>query len=93
MTQNKQPNKHEFIADMSKSLGTLMGSLNDMKQDWEQGFRKRLEQYLLSLQLVGREEYETTKALVAKLHKENAALAKRLEALEGKKAPKSGKGE
>ena len=72
----------DFVKVMNGAAGTLAG----MTREAQAGMKERAREWIGGLDLVSREEFEAVKAMAVAAREENAALAARLDALEGKPA-------
>jgi BMFP domain-containing protein YqiC len=72
----------DFVKVMNGAAGTLAG----MTREAQAGMKERAREWIGGLDLVSREEFEAVKAMAVAAREENAALAARLDALEGKGA-------
>ena len=70
----------DFVKVMNGAAGTLAG----MTREAQAGVKERAREWIGGLDLVTREEFEAVKAMAVAAREENAALAARLDALEGK---------
>ena len=70
----------DFVKVMNGAAGTLAG----MTREAQAGMKERAREWIGGLDLVSREEFEAVKAMSVAAREENAALAARLDALEGK---------
>jgi BMFP domain-containing protein YqiC len=70
----------DFVKVMNGAAGTLAG----MTREAQAGMKERAREWIGGLDLVSREEFEAVKAMAVAAREENAALAARLDALEGK---------
>lgn len=76
--------------DLARVAGGAMTSFTTLRDEAEARLKTQFERILASMDLVRRDEFQAVKAMAAKARKENAALAARLDALEGKPARKAG---
>ncbi len=76
--------ENSFFDDFSKLMSSASGAMMDMKREIETIIHTQMESWMDKMQLVTREEFEAVKAMAEKARKENVALAKRLDTLEGK---------
>ena len=76
--------KNRIFDDAARMAGGALGTLAGMRREIEALVRQQLANFLDGMELVSREEFEAVKAMAAKAREENEALAKRLDALEGK---------
>jgi len=76
----------DFVKVMNGAAGTIAG----MTREAQAAMQERAREWIGGLDLVSREEFEAVKAMAVAAREENAALAARIDALEGK--PKSAAG-
>ncbi len=74
------------IADFVKLLNSAAGTFAGMGREAREGARERFKEAFGGMDFVSREEFDAVKDMAAKARDENAALLKRIEALEGKTA-------
>jgi len=74
----------DFVKFMNGAAGTLAG----VGREAEAGARSRAREWIGGLDFVSRDEFEVVKAMAAAARDEADALRARLDALEGKAAPK-----
>ena len=72
----------DFVKVMNGAAGTIAG----MTREAQAAMQERAREFVGGLDLVTREEFEAVKAMAVAAREENAALAARLDALEGKPA-------
>ena len=72
----------DFVKVMNGAAGTIAG----MTREAQAAMQERAREFVGGLDLVTREEFEAVKAMAVAAREENAALAARIEALEGKPA-------
>ncbi len=72
----------DFVKVMNGAAGTIAG----MTREAQAAMQERARDWIGGLDLVSREEFEAVKAMAIAAREENAALAERLAALEGKPA-------
>lgn len=75
---------NRFIDDLAKLANGALSSASAVREEFEARVRQRLEGILTGMDMVRRDEFEAVKAMAAAARAENAALAARLAALEGK---------
>jgi BMFP domain-containing protein YqiC len=78
--------QNRFFDDMARMASGAVGALSGVRGEVEARFREQLERILAGMNLVGREEFEATKAMAAKAREEHELLLGRLEALEARLA-------
>jgi BMFP domain-containing protein YqiC len=71
-----------ILDDISRLATSAAGLFQGAGREAENLFRQRLERLLDGMDLVPRDEFDAVKAMAAKARRENAALGKRLAALE-----------
>ena len=79
--------RRKVLNDLSKLANSTAGVLQGAYGEAESMVRHRLEALLDKMDLVTREEFDAVKAMVANARRENEALSKRLDKLEGKAKP------
>jgi BMFP domain-containing protein YqiC len=72
----------DFVKVMNGAAGTIAG----MTREAQAAMQERMREWIGGLDLVSREEFEAAKAMAVAAREENAALAARLDALDGKPA-------
>ena len=75
---------NKFFDDMSKLMTNAMGVAQGAKTEAETAMKGFVDRWLADRDLVTREEFDALRAMALKAREENAALAARLAALEGK---------
>jgi BMFP domain-containing protein YqiC len=76
------PNR--ILDDFAKLLTDAAGAAQGLRKEVESGLRAQMERMLNSMDVVQRDEFEAVRQMAVKTREENAALTKRLEALEKK---------
>ena len=76
--------ENRLIDDLAKVASSALGSLKGARDEMEVRLKDQLERIIRGMDLVRREEFEVVRAMAAKARTENEALAKRIEALEGR---------
>jgi BMFP domain-containing protein YqiC len=76
--------ENRILDDLAKVAAGAVGGLTGVRQEVEARIRQQLERMLEGMQLVGREEFEATKAMAAQARTEQEAIAARLAALEAR---------
>jgi BMFP domain-containing protein YqiC len=79
----------QLFDDLARVASGAMSSFATFRDETEARLKTQFERILASMDLVRRDEFEAVKAMAVKARKENAALAKRLDALEGKRGTKT----
>jgi BMFP domain-containing protein YqiC len=79
--------RRKVLNDLSKLANSTAGVLQGAYGEAETMVRHRLEALLDKMDLVTREEFDAVKAMAATARRENEALSKRLDKLEGKTKP------
>ncbi len=83
-----------FLNDLSRMAGGALGALSGVKAEIESMVRQQIERFLVSADMVPREEFEAVRAMAVKARTEQEALGERVAALEAKLAEREGgKGE
>ncbi len=82
-----QSEKHIFD-DLAKMINGVAGTMAGAGREAEATMRERMREWIGGLDLISREEFDAVKKMAAKARAENDSLLKRIEALEGKAAPK-----
>jgi len=80
---------NRFLDDMAKLATSALGSVQGAREEIEGLMKRRLERFLSELDVVPRDEFEATKALVLKLEKEVSDLRAQLDAVGQKPVRKS----
>lgn len=77
----------KILDDLARMATGAAGSLLDAKRELEGYVSAQLERVLAKMQLVTREEYETTQAMLAKAREDQEELKERLRRIEQKLNP------
>jgi len=83
-----QKDSHLFD-DLARVAGGAMSSFATFRDETEARLKTQFERILASMDLVRRDEFEAVQAMAVKAREENEALAKRIDALEGKHGTKT----
>ena len=75
---------NKFLDDMSKLMTNAMGVAQGAKSEAETAMKGFVDRWLADRDFVTREEFDAVRTMAQKAREENAALAARLAALEGK---------
>ena len=75
---------NKFFEDVAKMASGAAGGLLEMKREMTASMHEQLEKLLQNMNLATSEEFETIKAMFAKLSREQEEMKARLEALEKK---------
>lgn len=75
---------NKFFDDMSKLMTNAMGVAQGAKSEAETAMKGFVDRWLADRDFITREEFDAVRAMAQKAREENAALAARLAALEGK---------
>ena len=75
---------NKFFDDMSKLMTNAMGVAQGAKSEAETAMKGFVDRWLADRDFVTREEFDAVRMMAQKAREENAALAARLAALEGK---------
>ena len=78
--------QNRFFDDMARVASGAVGAISGVRGEIEARLRDQLERLLAGMDLVGREEFEATKAMAAKAREEQELLLRRVEALEARLA-------
>jgi len=84
--------ENRLFDDFARMAGGALNMLTGFKSEVEQLVRQQMENWVSTLNLVTREEYETVRQMAAKARDEQEALLARVAALEaklGEAAPKT----
>lgn len=76
--------RSKFLDDVSHLVTNAMGVAQGAREEAETAMRSMIDRWLADRDLVTRDEFDAVRAMAQKAREENAALAARLEALEGK---------
>lgn len=74
--------ENRFLDDLARVAGGALGSLADVRSEFEARLKQQFRQILNEMELVKREEFDAVKAMAAKARKEQFSLEKRITALE-----------
>jgi BMFP domain-containing protein YqiC len=80
--------ENRFFDDFAKFVNGAAGTIAGMGREAESSARERAKEWIGGLEFVSREEFEAVKAMAAAARDDADALRARLDALEGKAAPK-----
>ena len=87
--------RNRLFDDLAKVATSAAGTVTGMKDELEQIIRQRVESFLENMNLVTREEFEVTHAMIVKSREEQerlllriAELEMQIAALSSKKSPK-----
>jgi BMFP domain-containing protein YqiC len=75
-------NNNKFLNDLSRMASGAVGGLMDVKREIEIMVGEQLEKLLQKMNLVTKEEFDTTQSMLTKSRNEQEELKKRLDALE-----------
>lgn len=73
---------NKLLDDISRLGTSLLGGLQGVKQEIDQGLKRQLERILAGMNLVERDEFEAVRAMAQAAREENERLAARLAVLE-----------
>ncbi len=76
--------RNKVFDDISQLMTNAMGVAQGAKDEAETAMKGLVDRWLADRDFVTREEFEAVRAMAVKAREENDALAKRLDALEGK---------
>ena len=74
--------RNRIFDDLAKVANSAFGTVSGIKEELEQMIRHRVESFINSMNLVSREEFEVTQAMVTKAREHNEDLEKRIVRLE-----------
>jgi BMFP domain-containing protein YqiC len=77
--------RNKFFEDMSQLMTNAMGVAQGAKDEAENAVKSVMDRWLADRDFVTREEFDAVRAMAQKAREENAALLKRIEALENGK--------
>lgn len=77
--------RNKFFEDMSQLMTNAMGVAQGAKDEAENAVKSVMDRWLADRDFVTREEFDAVRAMAQKAREENAALLKRIEALEAGK--------
>jgi BMFP domain-containing protein YqiC len=77
--------RNKFFEDMSQLMTNAMGVAQGAKDEAENAVKSVMDRWLADRDFVTREEFGAVRAMAQKAREENAALLKRIEALESGK--------
>jgi BMFP domain-containing protein YqiC len=80
--------ENRFFDDLTKLVNGAAGTLAGMGREAEAATREKAKEWIGGLDFVSRDEFEAVKEMAAAARDEADALKARLDALEGKPAPK-----
>ncbi len=80
--------ENKILDDIAKVLNSAAGTIAGMGREAESASREKAKQWIGGLDFVSRDEFEVVKAIAVAARDEADALRARLDALEGKGAPK-----
>ena len=75
--------RNKVFDDISQLMTNAMGVAQGAKDEAETAMKGLVDRWLADRDFVTREEFEAVRAMAVKAREENAALAARLDALEG----------
>jgi BMFP domain-containing protein YqiC len=79
---------NKIFDDLAKFVNGAAGTIAGMSREAEASARAKAKDWIGGLDFVSREEFEAVKAMAAAARDEADALKARLDALDGKPAPK-----
>lgn len=80
-------NKNNLLEDLAKLTGNAAGVVVESSKSLQEKVRGMVSKSLSNMDIVKREEFDVVKAMAEKARLENEELKKRLDKIEGKKAP------
>lgn len=81
--------ENRFFEDISRLVNSAAGTIAGVGREAEAATRERVKEWVSGLDFVGRDEFDAVKAMAVAARDEADALKARLDALEGKAAPKA----
>jgi len=75
---------NKFFEDISKLMTNAMGVAQGAKTEAETAMKGFIDRWMVDRDFVTREEFDAVRAMAQKAREENASLAARIAALEGK---------
>jgi BMFP domain-containing protein YqiC len=79
---------NKLFDDVSKLMTNAMGVAQGAKSEAETAMKGLVDRWMADRDFVTREEFDAVRALAVKAREENAALQRRIAALEASAAPK-----
>ena len=73
-----------FFDELAKVMTNAAGAAQGVRRELDNLVKAQIERAMSGMDVVAREEFEAVKDMAAKAREENAALAARIAALEGK---------
>lgn len=81
--------ENRIFDDIAKVVNGFAGTATGMAREAESAMRERMREFVAGMDFVSREEFDAVKEMAATARAEAEALKARLDALEGKAAPKA----
>jgi BMFP domain-containing protein YqiC len=78
--------QNRFFDDLARVAAGAAGALSGVRTEIEARARDQLERVLAGMDLVGREEFDATRAMAARAREEQERLLRRVEELEARLA-------
>ena len=75
---------NRLLDDISRLMTDAAGAAQGVRREAENVVKAQLERFLREMDMVTREEFEAVRTMAQKAREENASLAARIAALEGK---------
>jgi BMFP domain-containing protein YqiC len=85
-TRKMSTGANRILDDLARLMTDAAGAAQGVRREVEAAFRAQTENWLNSLDVVKREEFEAVKEMAARARDENDALLARIEALEARLA-------
>lgn len=82
--ENAMTAKNKIFDDLSQLMTNAMGVAQGAKDEAQNAMKSLMDRWLADRDLVTREEFEAVRTMAQKAREENASLAARIAALEGK---------
>jgi BMFP domain-containing protein YqiC len=76
--------QNRFFDDLARVASGAAGALSGVRTEIEARARDQLERVLAGMDLVGREEFDATRAMAARAREEQERLLRRVEQLEAR---------
>jgi BMFP domain-containing protein YqiC len=78
--------QNRFFDDLARVAAGAAGALSGVRTEIEARARDQLERVLAGMDLIGREEFDATRAMAARAREEQERLLRRVEELEARLA-------
>lgn len=84
MKDNFKDHQQKFFDDLAGMAGGAVNVISGMRQQISDDIKSKVDDMAAKMDLVPREDLDHALAMIDKLRKEQTALSKRIDALEGK---------